>query len=624
MKKICLVGNPNSGKTSLYNILTNSNEKIGNWDGVTVDVKEKKLAKKYNYDVIIVDLPGCYSLIGNSLDEKMTINYLKNEKVDLIINVIDIEKINENMKLLKQLNELEIPIILCLNKYDLNRNINLKEIEDELKFKCYKTIATNTKDWGIKLLINDLKNKEFIKEKYNIDEINLNKLVFKNKNNLEVDQKIDKYILNKWLKIPIFILIMSIIFNISQVYLGPIIADNLVLFLTMIQDKISGLINEATPFLHNLFIDGIIGGFIAVIGFLPLIMIMYFCLSLLEDSGYMARIILILDPILKKVGLSGNSIISFIMGTSCSIPGIMSTRVIKNDIQRKKTILLTSFMPCGAKLPVIALFSSVFFSNNIYTGPIIYFTGILVIILGSFVLNKIIKDDVIKENVINLEDLPHYKVPSIKYAFNTMICCAKKYIINATTIILLSNILIQTLQSFDFNFNYLNEGDIGNSILATIIKPLSFIFIPIGFGIWQLTVAAITGLIARENIVGTLSIVYGFTNIVNNEDFTLTINNPDIMNLFNINQIQALSYLLFILFTPPCFAAIGAMKAELSNKRWYIIGICFQLLFGYTIAFIVYNFLNLIIYNINTFNLIPLIILITLWFILVKKMKGLK
>ncbi|MBQ3222836.1 MAG: ferrous iron transporter B, partial [Clostridia bacterium] len=339
-------------------------------------------------------------------------------------------------------------------------------------------------------------------------------------------------------------------------------------------------------------VDGVIGGVSAVVGFLPLVMVMYFLIALLEDCGYMARATVVLDPIFKKVGLSGKSVIPFVIGTGCAIPGIMACRTIRNERERRAAAMLTPFMPCGAKLPVIALFAGVFFADASWVGTLMYFVGIVLIFLGALLVNKIAGHKNRKSFFIM--ELPEYKIPSVKRAFISMCSRGWAYIVKAGTIILLCNTVVQIMQSFTWSFQLVEEGAANTSILATIANPFSFLLIPLGFGVWQMAAAAITGFIAKENVVGTLAVCYGVTNFIDTEELALMGGSAEVAAIFGLTKAAALACLMFNLFTPPCFAAIGAMNSEIKDRKWMFGGICLQLGTGYTIAYFVYQIGTLI------------------------------
>ena len=337
-----------------------------------------------------------------------------------------------------------------------------------------------------------------------------------------------------------------------------------------------------------MIVDGIIGGVGAVVGFLPLVMVMYFLIALLEDCGYMARATVVLDPIFKKVGLSGKSVIPFVIGTGCAIPGIMACRTIRNERERRATAMLTPFMPCGAKLPVIALFAGAFFGDASWVGTLMYFVGIFLILVCALLVNKLAGYKVRKSFFII--ELPEYKIPSLKRAVVSMCGRGWAYIVKAGTIILVCNTIVQIMQSFNWHFQLVEEGMENTSILASIANPFAYLLIPIvGFHAWQLAAASVTGFIAKENVVGTLAVCYGVTNFIDTEELALVGGSAEVASIFALTKVAALAYLMFNLFTPPCFAAIGAMHSEIKSGKWLAGGICLQLGVGYTVGFLVYQ-----------------------------------
>lgn len=417
-------------------------------------------------------------------------------------------------------------------------------------------------------------------------------------NSKTIGDKIDAVLTNKWLGIPIFALIMFLVFDISQSSLGPFLADTFVGWIEIFKEWVGGLVENTHPLLQALLVDGIIGGVGAVVGFLPLVMIMYFLIAVLEDCGYMARVSVVLDPIFKKVGLSGKSVIPFVIGTGCAIPGIMACRTIRNERERRATAMLTPFMPCGAKLPVIALFAGVFFEDSPRIGTLMYFVGIALIFIGALIVNKIAGYKHKKSFFII--ELPEYKIPSIKNAFLSMCSRGWSYVVKAGTIILVCNTLIQIAQSFNWRFELIPEGMESSSILASVANPFAFLLIPLGFGMWQMAAATITGFIAKENVVGTLAVCYGITNFIDTDALALIGNGNEVATVFGITKAAALACLMFNLYTPPCFAAIGAMNSEIKDKKWMFGGIALQLATGYILAFSVYQIGTLL--TTNTFG----------------------
>ena len=407
-----------------------------------------------------------------------------------------------------------------------------------------------------------------------------------------VQDKIDGIITHKIIGIPIFAAVIFLVFYISQTTLGTWIADWLVAWIETFQGWVGGLMENANPLLYALLVDGIIGGVGAVVGFLPLVMVMYFLIALLEDCGYMARATVVLDPIFKRVGLSGKSVIPMVIGTGCAIPGVMACRTIRNERERRTTAMLTPFMPCGAKIPVIALFAGAFFADAWWVSATMYLVGILLVLLGALLVKKITGQKYRKSFFII--ELPEYKFPSLKRACGSMLERGKAYIVKAGTIILVCNTVVQIMQSFNWQFQLVEEGAEGTSILASIAHPFAILFIPLGFGVWQLAAAAVTGFIAKENVVGTLAVVYGITNLIDTDELALVGSGNEVATVMGLTKVAALAYLMFNLYTPPCFAALGAMNSEMKSGKWLLGGICLQLATGYNVAFGVYQIGTLI------------------------------
>ena len=616
--RIALAGNPNSGKTSMYNLLTGRSEKVGNWAGVTVDKKENLIKKSYypKEELIAVDLPGAYSMSPFTSEESITSAYVKNENPDVIINIVDGTNLSRSLFFTTQLLELGIPVVVALNKSDLNAkketHVDTAKLSQKLGCPIIQTVSTGARKNGLAEVIRmavslkgkgqkapyvqeavDLHNKEAVQaadrarfEFVNtiVKEVETRKVYTKD---INAQDKIDKVLTNKWIGIPIFALVMFLVFDISQSTLGPFIADVLVGWIESLQEWTAGLVENASTFTQALLVDGVIGGVGAVVGFLPLVMVMYFLIALLEDCGYMARVSVVLDPIFKKIGLSGKSVIPMVIGTGCAIPGIMACRTIRNERERRATAMLTPFMPCGAKLPVIALFAGVFFADATWVGTSMYFVGILLIFLGALLVNKVTGYQYKKSFFIM--ELPEYKLPSVKRAFLSMLERGKSYIVKAGTIILVCNTVVQIMQSFNWQLQLVEEGMEATSILASIASPIALLLVPLGFGAWQMAAAAVTGFIAKENVVGTLAVVYGVTSFIDTEELALMGGATEVAAIFGITKAAALACLMFNLFTPPCFAALGAMNSEMKDRKWFWAGVGLQFATGYVTAFLVYQ-----------------------------------
>ncbi len=611
--RIALTGNPNSGKTTMFNALTGRNEKIGNWAGVTVEKKEHLIKKVFtgdkNENIIAVDLPGAYSLSPFTSEEGITSAFLKKENPDVIINIVDASNLSRSLFFTSQLLELGIPIVVALNKSDVNLK-NETEIDIDLLSKklCCPVVKTvSTENFGLRELVEkaisvcekgqvapfvadesvetaDKKRYEFVKKIVLL--VEKRKILTKNKN---FSDKIDKILTNKFCGILFFAIVMFFVFQISQNWIGTPIADLLVSFIEKFQNWVGELFSETNPLLQALLVDGIIGGVGAVVGFLPLVMVMYFLIALLEDCGYMSRVSVVLDPIFKKVGLSGKAVISFVIGTGCAIPGIMASRTIRNENERRATAMLTPFMPCGAKIPVIALIAGAFFDNKGWVSTIMYLSGILIIFVGAFIIKKI--TCVNNKKSYFIIELPEYKIPSVLNAVKSMCARGWAYIVKASTIILLCNTVVQVMQSFDWQFKITEIAS--NSILASVATPFAYVLLPIvGVLSWQLAAASVTGFIAKENIVGTLAVCFvGLENFINIEDLELLEGaGGEVAGIIAITKVAALAYLMFNLFTPPCFAAIGAMNAEMKSLKWVWAGIGLQCGVGYTVGYFVYTF----------------------------------
>ncbi|MBQ7760209.1 MAG: ferrous iron transporter B [Acidaminococcaceae bacterium] len=616
--KIALTGNPNSGKTTMYNALTGRNERVGNWAGVTVEKKEALINKKFYggaEELVAVDLPGAYSMSPFTSEESITSAYVKNANADVIINIVDATNLSRSLFFTTQLLELGVPVVVALNKSDINEKketvINVAELSKALGCPVVETVSTSEK--GLQELVAtaveqngkaqkapytqadiDLTDKTAVveadKERFNfvnkvVADVETRKVLTKEKNSQD---SIDAILTNKILGLPIFAVIMYFVFDVSQASFGPFLADTLVGWIEGFQESVAASVEDSSPLMQAILVDGIVGGVGAVVGFLPLVMVMYFLIALLEDCGYMARASVVLDPIFKKVGLSGKSVIPFVIGTGCAIPGIMACRTIRNERERRATAMLTPFMPCGAKLPVIALFAGVFFGDEAWVGNLMYFVGLALIFFGALLVNKIAGHKNRKSFFIM--ELPEYKFPSFVRAFKSMCSRGWAYVVKAGTIILLCNTAVQIMQTFNWNFEVVEEGMESTSILASIASPFALFMVPLGFGAWQLAAAAVTGFIAKENVVGTLAVVYGVTNFIDTEELALIEGANEVATMMGLTSVAALAYLMFNLYTPPCFAALGAMNSEINDRKWFWGGVGLQFATGYVVAFLVYQF----------------------------------
>ena len=667
--KIALAGNPNCGKTTLFNALTGANQYVGNWPGVTVEKKEGKL--KGHKDVVIMDLPGIYSLSPYTLEEVVARNYLIGERPDAIINIIDGTNIERNLYLTTQIIELGIPVIMAVNMMDLvtknGDQINIKALGDALgcevveisalkgtgvtkaaekavaaaqqkkavnrvhafsadvencistvEDKLGSTVAEEQKRFfAIKLIERDSKISDQLSavpdvsaeinaleekmdddtesiitnERYTYITSIIGKCVKKatGKEKLTTSDKIDKIVTNRFAALPIFALIMFVVYYVSVTTVGAFLTDwtNDTLFGEWIIPGAQSFFDNigCAAWLSGLIVDGIISGVGAVLGFVPQMLVLFIFLAFLEGCGYMARVAFIMDRIFRKFGLSGKSFIPMLIGTGCGVPGVMASRTIENERDRRMTIMTTTFIPCGAKLPIIALIAGAFFDNAGWVSWSAYFVGIAAIICSGIILKKTKMFS--GEPAPFVMELPSYHLPTVGSVLRSMWERGWSFIKKAGTIILLSTIVVWFTTYFgvvDGSFRMLSDEEIDYSILAAIGKGISWIFIPLGWGDWKSAVAAVTGLVAKENVVGTFGILfhYGEVGEAGEEIWT---------NLSaNMTAIAAYSYLVFNLLCAPCFAAMGAIKREMNNAKWFWFAIGYQCLLAYLVSLCIFQF----------------------------------
>ena len=675
--KIALAGNPNCGKTTLFNALTGSNQFVGNWPGVTVEKKEGKLKKAYSgkeSDVVIMDLPGIYSLSPYTLEEVVARNYLITERPDAIINIIDGTNIERNLYLSTQIMELGIPVVMAVNMSDLVEKSGDKIHVDKLSAKLgceaceisalkgtgidvavkkaiaaakanksvapvhefgeevekYITAAGNKlgadvkeeqkRFFAIKLLEKDDKiieqmqskvdvsaeiedmEKEFdddtesiiTNERYVYISSIIDACYTKNKKRtMSTSDKIDKWVTNRWLALPNFALVMFIVYYVSDTTVGAILTDwtNDTLFGEWIVPGVQSALESVNcaDWLTSLIADGVVSGVGAVLGFVPQMLVLFIFLAFLESCGYMARVAFIMDRIFRKFGLSGKSFIPMLIGSGCGVTGVMASRTIENDRDRKMTIMTTTFVPCGAKLPIIALIAGAFFQNAGWVSWSAYFVGIAAIICSGIILKK--TKMFAGEPAPFVMELPAYHWPTVGNVLRSMWERGWSFIKKAGTIILLSTIVLWFLQGFgwiDGSFTMLEAEQLNDSILAKIGNVIAPIFAPLGFGNWKMAVATVTGLIAKENVVATFGILFGYGEVA--ED------GAEIWQVLSqtITPVAAYGFLVFNLLCAPCFAAMGAIKREMNNAKWFWFAIGYQTVLAYVIALCIYQIGTLI------------------------------
>ena len=671
--KIALAGNPNCGKTTLFNALTGSNQFVGNWPGVTVEKKEGKL--KGHKDVTIMDLPGIYSLSPYTLEEVVARNYLINERPDAILNIVDGTNIERNLYLSTQIMELGIPVIMAVNMMDIVekngdkihidklakklgcevvtisalKGTGIKEAADKavqiaqkkgaavpvhefdkdveavirtVESKLGSDIVNEQKRFfAIKLLEKDDKITEQMKsvpdvsaeikqledkfdddtesiitnERYVYISSIIGDCVTKNKKNaMTTSDKIDRIVTNRWLALPIFAVVMWVVYYVSVTTVGTFVTDwtNDVLFGEIIPPAIENLLNaiHCADWLQGLILDGIVAGVGAVLGFVPQMLVLFLFLAFLESCGYMARVAFIMDRIFRKFGLSGKSFIPMLIGSGCGVPGIMASRTIENDRDRKMTIMTTTFVPCGAKLPIIALIAGALFNGASWVAPSAYFVGIAAIICSGIILKK--TKLFAGDPAPFVMELPAYHWPTVSNVLRSMWERGWSFIKKAGTIILMSTIVLWFLMNFgwvDGSFGMLEAEQLNDSILASIGSVIAPLFAPLGWGDWKMAVAAVSGLIAKENVVGTFGILFGFGEVA--ED------GAEIWGQLagSLSTVAAYSFLVFNLLCAPCFAAMGAIKREMNNTKWFFTAIGYQTLLSYVVSLCIYQIGNLFI-----------------------------
>ena len=671
--KIALAGNPNCGKTTMFNDLTGSNQFVGNWPGVTVEKKEGKL--KGNKDVIITDLPGIYSLSPYTLEEVVTRNYLIQEKPDVILNLVDGSNIERNLYLTTQLTEMGIPVVIALNMMDVVRkngdHIDTKKLSDELGCPVIETSAVkgegcmkaaeqaiamaesagefsakhtfdhavetalseiesmveglvpaeNSRWFAVKLferdekvldslslaqnlklrledIISELEKKEdddaesiITNERYSYIAKLVGRCLQKKKTGMTTSDKIDRIVTNRWLALPIFAVVMTLVYYISWTTVGTIVTDftNDTLFGEWISPAVENFLVRigTADWLVGLIVEGIVGGVGAVLGFVPQMLVLFLLLCLLEDCGYMARVAFIMDRIFRRFGLSGKSFIPMLIGTGCGVPGIMASRTIEQDRDRKMTIMTTTFIPCGAKMPIVGLIAGALFGGAWWVAPSAYFIGVAAIVISGILLKK--TKMFAGEPAPFVMELPAYHAPTAVNILRGTWERGWSFIKKAGTVILLASIFVWFTKSFGFvdgSFGMVEDMDA--SILAAIGSFVAPIFAPLGFGNWQSTVATVLGLVAKEEVVGVFGVLYGVAG-----DALELVEEGAFNELGPIAQhftaLSAYSFLIFNLLCAPCFAAIGAIKREMNNPTWTWFAIGYQTAFAYTIALIVYQ-----------------------------------
>lgn len=694
--QVALAGNPNSGKTTLFNALTGANQFVGNWPGVTVEKKEGKY--KGDKDIKITDLPGIYSLSPYTLEEVVSREYLLNEKVDVILNIVDGSNLERNLYLTTQLIELGIPVIVAVNMLDViekrGDKIDYKKLSQELGCQVLPISALKNKGIDdVMKKVKDVVNRPFeVKNIYNkelnhiLDQIivqlpktiDQKKSLFysvklferdekiiaslntkiqdeniildiekkmdddsesiitdarysyitsiikdcyekANRESLTPSDKIDRIVTNRILALPIFALVMYVVYYVSVTSVGTIVTDwtNDVLFGEIIPPAIESFLTaiNCAGWLQGLIIDGIVAGVGAVLGFVPQMLVLFIFLAILEDCGYMARVAFIMDRLFRKFGLSGKSFIPMLIGSGCGVPGIMASRTIESDRDRKMTIITTTFIPCGAKLPIIALIAGALFGGASWVSPSAYFLGVGAVIISGIILKK--TKMFVGDPAPFVMEMPAYHAPRVLNVLRSMWERGWSFIKKAGTVILLSTIVIWFLQTYGLeNGGLVAVEDINNSFLAVIGQTFAWIFTPLGWGEWKAAVASITGLVAKENVVATFGQLYGFAEVA--EDGT------EIWGTLAVSftALSAYSFLAFNLLCAPCFAAMGAIKREMNNGKWTAFAIIYQCAFAYAIALIIYQIGNFVLNGVfGVWTIIACAVLVAMIFLLVRRVK---
>jgi len=680
--RIALAGNPNCGKTTLFNALTGSTQYVGNWPGVTVEKKEGKYRKQK--DVIITDLPGIYSLSPYTLEEVVARNYLLKEKPDAILNIVDATNLERNLYLTTQCMELGIPVVIALNMMDIieknGDHINVKTLSDKLGVKIVeisalkgtgvdkaaeaaidaakkKTVPAYPKFneeveqvlGSLRPVLNNVPEdkqrwyeiKVFERDEKIGDQITYDKeaaekiiaevekkmdddsesiitneryeyiagllegsYVKKNAGSMTISDKIDRIVTNRWLAIPIFLLVMWVVYFLAINTIGAMGTDwvNDVLFGEIVPGAIEGFLDSigTADWLKGLILDGIVAGVGAVLGFLPQMIVLFICLAFLEGCGYMARIAFIMDRIFRRFGLSGKSFIPMMVGTGCGVPGVMASRTIENERDRRMTIMTTTFIPCGAKLPIIGLIAGALFGNSALVGWSAYVVGIAAIVISGIILKK--TKMFAGEPAPFVMELPAYHIPTLSSIFHSVWERASSFVKKAGTVILLATILVWFMSSFGFlngSFQMLPEEDfMEHSILAALGNTVAWIFAPLGWGSWKPAVAAVTGLIAKENVVGTFGILYKYGEVSEmGEEIWANLQ-------ADMSALAGYSFLVFNLLCAPCFAAIGAIKREMNSAKWTWFAIGYQCGFAYLTSMCIYQIGSAFTGNMNIIGLL--------------------